>query len=148
MLAKEEFIKLVLDTQERVTVIKKALEEAAQLQKIDHERQRKVDNLVNVERNTAGAAHTFAKHALGAIKKAGGDASKVDWAAVEKEAAMESITQHKQPPKNVFDAIARHSPGMADPARQDRIQALVSTLPETQIAAPKVTRRYRGPSLG
>ena len=71
-LAKQEFVQLVMHTQERVKAIKAEREKAAEREKLDQERQRRVDDLVRVERLTAGASCTFAQHALEAIQKAGG----------------------------------------------------------------------------
>lgn len=93
--------------------------------------QLRVDDLVRVERQTAGAACTFARHALEAVRKAGGDASKVDWQEVEKSAAVESITQHRQEPADVLAAILKHSPGTVDPdpARLEKVRTFVSKFP-------------------
>ena len=63
-LAKQEFVQLVMHTQERVKAIKAEREKAAEREKLDQERQRRVDDLVRVERLTAGASCTFAQHAL------------------------------------------------------------------------------------
>ena len=147
-LAKQEFVQLVMHTQERVKAIKAEREKAAEREKLDQERQRRVDDLVRVERLTAGASCTFAQHALEAIQKAGGDASKVHWPTVEKAAVMESITQHRQQPKDVLAAIVKYSPGMVETARQEQARAFVSTLAGKEIAAPRVGKQHDGPSLG
>lgn len=147
-LAKQEFVQLVMHAQERVKAIKAEREKAAEREKLDQERQRRVDDLVRVERKTAGASCTFAQHALEAIQKAGGDASKVHWPTVEKAAVMESITQHRQQPKDVLAAIVKYSPGMVEPARQEQARAFISTLAGKEIAAPKVGKQHDGPSLG
>lgn len=120
----------------------------AEREKLDQERQRRVDDLVRVERKTAGASCTFAQHALEAIQKAGGDASKVHWPTVEKAAVIESITQHRQHPKDVLAAIVKYSPGMVEPAQQEQARAFISTLAGKEIAAPKVGKQHDGPSLG
>lgn len=147
-LAKQEFVQLVMHTQERVKAIKAEREKAAEREKLDQERQRRVDDLVRVERKTAGASCTFAQHALEAIQKAGGDASKVHWPTVEKAAVMESITQHRQQPKDVLAAIVKYSPGMVEPAQQEQARAFISTLAGKEIAAPKVGKQHDAPSLG
>ena len=147
-LAKQEFVQLFMHTQERVKAIKAEREKAAEREKLDQERQRRVDDLVRVERLTAGASCTFAQHALEAIQKAGGDASKVHWPAVEKAAVMESITQHRQQPKDVLAAIVKYSPGMVEPAQQEQARAFISTLAGKEIAAPKVGKQHDAPSLG
>ena len=146
MLSKQEFAQLVLHAQERVNVIKAEREKAAEKERLDQERQRRIDDLVRVERNTAGAAHTFAQHALEAVRKAEGDASKVEWPEVEKVSIYESIMQHRQDPKNVLSAIVKHSPGMADQLRQEKAQAFISTLAGKEIAMPKVSKQREGPS--
>jgi len=147
-LAKQEFVQLFMHTQERVKAIKAEREKAAEREKLDQERQRRVDDLVRVERKTAGASCTFAQHALEAIQKAGGDASKVHWPTVEKAAVMESITQHRQQPKDVLAAIVKYSPGMVEPAQQEQARAFISTLAGKEIAAPKVGKQHEGPSPG
>ena len=88
------------------------------------------------------------QHALEAIQKAGGDASKVHWPTVEKAAVMESITQHRQQPKDVLAAIVKYSPGMVEPAQQEQARAFISTLAGKEIAAPKVGKQHDAPSLG
>ena len=85
---------------------------------------------------------------LEAIQKAGGDASKVHWPTVEKAAVMESITQHRQQPKDVLAAIVKYSPGMVEPAQQEQARAFISTLAGKEIAAPKVGKQHDAPSLG
>jgi hypothetical protein len=49
---------------------------------------------------------------------------------------MESITQHRQQPKDVLAAIVKYSPGMVETARQEQAQAFISTLAGKEIAAP------------
>ena len=142
-----------MHAQERVKALKAEREKAAEREKLDQERQRRVDDLVRVERKTAGASCTFAQHALEAIQKAGGDASKVHWPTVEKAAVMESITQHRQQPKDVLAAIVKYSPGMVEPAQhepaqQEQARAFISTLAGKEIAAPKVGKQHDAPSLG
>lgn len=145
-LSKQEFAQLVRHAQERVEAIKAEREKAAEKERLDQERQRRIDDLVRVERNTTGAAHVFARHALGAMRKAGGDGFKVDWPEVEKAAIYESIMQHRQDPKSVLSAILKHSPGMVDQVRQDKAQAFISTLAGKEIPAPKVSKDRDGPS--
>jgi hypothetical protein len=146
-LSKQEFAQIVLHAQERVEAIKAEREKAAEKERFNQERQRRIDDLVRVERTTAGAAHAFATHALEAIRKAGGNASKVEWQQIEKVAIHESIMQHRQDPKSVLSAIIKHSPGMVDQARQDKAQAFISTLAGKEIPAPKVSKEREGPSM-
>lgn len=146
-LSKREFAQLVLQAQERVKSIKAEREKAAEKEKLDQERQRRVDDLVRVERKTAGAALTFAQHALKALQKAGGDSSKVDWPKIEAAAIHESITQHRQEPKEVLAAIVKYSPGMVEQARQEKAQELISTWAGKEIVAPTTRKQRDGPSL-
>lgn len=132
--------------QERVNAIKAEREREAEKFRATHERSRRIDDLERVERTTAGAAHTFAQHALQAIRKAGGNAFKVVWPEVEKAAIHESITQHRQDPRKVLAAIVKHSPGMVDPARQEKAREFISTWSGKEIAAPKATNGRDGPS--
>jgi hypothetical protein len=145
-LSKQEFAQIVLHAQERVEAIKAEREKAAEKERLDQERQRRIDDLVRVERNTAGAAHAFARNALAAIRKAGGDMSKVMWPEVEGVSIRESILEHRQDPKSVLAAIVKYSPGMVDQERQDKVQAFISTLAGKEIPAPKVSKEREGPS--
>ena len=145
-LAKQEFAQLVRHAQERVNAIKAEREKEAEKYRTDHERSRRIDDLGRVERTTAGAAHTFAQHALKAIEKAGGDVSKVEWEKVEAVAIRESIMQHSQDPRKVLAAIVKHSPVMVDQARQEKAREFISTLTRKEIAAPRVSKEREGPS--
>ncbi len=145
-LSKQEFAQLVLHAQERVEAIKAEREKAAEKERFNQERQRRIDDLVRVERTTAGAAHAFATNALEAIRKAGGNASKVEWPEVEKVTIYKSIMEHRQDPKSVLSAIVKYSPGMVDQVRQDKVQAFISTLAGKEIPAPKVSKEREGPS--
>jgi hypothetical protein len=145
-LSKQEFAQLVLHAQERVEAIKVERAKAAERENLDQEKQRRIDDLVRVERNTAGAARAFAQNALEAIRKASGNSSKVDWPEVEKVTIYEAIMEHRQDPKSVLSAIVKHSPGMVDQARQDKAQAFISTLAGKEISAPRISKGLDGPS--
>lgn len=145
-LAKQEYAQLVRHAQERVNAIKAEREKEAEKYRTDHERSRRIDDLGRVERTTAGAAHTFAQHALKAVEKAGGDVSKVEWEKVEAVAIHESIMQHRQDPKRVLAAIVKHSPGMVDQVRQEKVQELISTWRGKEITMPNMTKQQEGPS--
>lgn len=145
-LAKQEYAQLVRHAQERVNAIKAEREKEAEKYRTDHERSRRIDDLGRVERTTAGAAHTFAQHALKAVEKAGGDVSKVEWEKVEAVAIRELIMQHRQDPRKVLAAIVKHSPGMVDQARQEKAREFISTWSGKEIAAPKATKERDGPS--
>jgi hypothetical protein len=147
-LAKQEFAQLVRHAQERVNAIKAEREKEAEKYRTDHERSRRIDDLGRVERTTAGAAHTFAQHALKAVEKAGGDVSKVEWEKVEAVAIRESIMQHRQDPKKVLAAIVKHSPGMVDQARQEKAREFISTWSGKEISRPKMSNEREGPSIG
>lgn len=145
-LSKQEFAQLVFHAQERVNTIKAEREKAAEKERVDQERQRRVDDLVRGERNTGVAARTFAQHALKAIQKVGGDASKVEWPEVEKIAIYELIMQRRQDPQNVLAVIVKHSPGMVDQVRQEKAQAFISKLAGNEILVPKISKQREGPS--
>lgn len=148
-LSKQEFAQLVLHAQDRVEAIKAEREKAAEKERVDQERQRRIDDLVRVERNTAGAAHAFAQHALAAIRKAGGDASKVMWPEVEGVSIRESLLEHRQDPKSVLSVITKYSPGMVDQARQEKLEAVISRLVGKEIdriSNMKPSKQWEGPS--
>lgn len=145
-LAKQEYAQLVRHAQERVNAIKAEREKEAEKYRTDHERSRRIDDLGRVERTTAGAAHTFAQHALKAVEKAGGDVSKVEWEKVEAVAIRELIMQHRQDPRKVLAAIVKHSPGMVDQVRQEKVQELISTWRGKEITMPNMTKQQEGPS--
>jgi hypothetical protein len=146
-LSKQEYAQLVRHAQERVNAIKAERERDAEKYRTDHERSRRIDDLVRVERTSAGPAHTFAQHALRAIGKAGGDMSKVEWKEVEATASRESIMEHNQDPKKVLAAIVKHSPGMADQGRQKKAQEFISTRNGKEISPPKAKKERDGPSM-
>jgi hypothetical protein len=145
-LSKQEYAQLVRHAQERVNAIKAEREREAEKYRTIHERSRRIDDLVRVERSSAGPAHTFAQHALRAIGKAGGDMSKVEWKEVEAAAVHESITQRREDPKKVVAALIKHSPGMVDQVRQDKARELISTWSGKEISASRVNKERDGPS--
>lgn len=91
---------------------------------------RRVEALPEVERKRAGAALTFAGHALAAIQEAGGDASRVDWAAVEMVASEESLVNNGQEPDRVVAAILLYSPGQVSQVHHERVRQMVARLSE------------------
>jgi hypothetical protein len=145
-LSKQEYAQLVRHAQERVNAIKAEREREAENYRTNYERSRRIDDLVRVERTSTGPARTSAQHALRAIGKAGGDMSKVEWKEVEATASRESITQHRQDPKKVLAAIAKHSPGMADQVRQEKAQKVISSWKEKEISALDINNQREGPS--
>lgn len=146
-LSKQEYAQLVRHAQERVNAIKAEREREAENYRTSHERSRRIDDLVRVERTSAGPAHTFAQHALRAIGKAGGDMSKVDWKEVEATASRESIMEKNQDPKKVLAAIVKHSPGMADPVRQEKALEVISTLNGKKISTSRGSKERDGRSM-
>lgn len=110
------------------------------------EAQKRIDALERVFKQTAGAAHEFAANGLEAIKKAGGDASKVQWGKVEAATIRNAIGQNGQSPESVVEAIQKHSPGRVNPADQQELRKIV------EMAAPDLQKQYEkahdgGPSL-
>lgn len=145
-LSKQEYAQLVRHAQERVNAIKAERERDAEKYRTDHERSRRIDDLVRVERTSAGPAHTFAQHALRAIGKAGGDMSKVEWKEVEATASRESIMENNQDPKKVLAAILKHSPGMVDPVRQEKVRELISNWATKKISSSELNKKMEGPT--
>jgi len=99
----------------------------AENDRIETERQRRVDSLPNLVKTKAGAVLVFAQNALEAIKAKAGNWKAVDWATVEKQAASEAVNQHRQPPAAVADAVLRHSPNHADKT-EAQIKAVVDNV--------------------
>ena len=145
-LSKQEYAQLVRHAQERVNAIKAEREREAENYRTNYERSRRIDDLVRVERTSAGPARIFAQHALRAIGKAGGDMSKIEWKEVEATASRESIMEHNQDPKKVLAAIVKHSPGMVDQARQDKAREFIATWSGKEVAVRKVAKERDGPS--
>lgn len=87
-------------------------------------------------KDTAGAAYTFWRLSNEAIKNANGNASEVDWRAVEEATIFESIGEHEQSPQEVFDVLCKHSPGAATKTRQ---QALHEIIIDSKNGAPTLT---------
>ena len=77
------------------------------------EKLHRIDALPELDSRGTGAAKTFARHALEAIQKAGGEFEKVDWDAVENSAKKESRYEHHQPMYEIAKAIMKHSPKRA-----------------------------------
>jgi hypothetical protein len=98
---------------------------SAEREKIDQERRRRIADLAQVERNTAGAAYTFARNALEAIRKAGGDADRVDWRLIEARAIVQALSESGQDEASVIGAINRHSPERVDPASHQEVKDAV-----------------------
>lgn len=100
------------------------------------EAQKRIDALESLFKQSAGAAHEFAANGLEAIKKAGGDASKVQWGKVEAATIRNAIGQHGQSPDSVVEAIQKHSPGRVNTADQEELRKTV------ELFAPDLKKQY------
>lgn len=98
------------------------------------ELQRRVDALPTAEGHLVGPAYTIAAHSLDAIRAAGGDAGKVDWPAVERAAAIESLS-YGQSPQDVQEGLLQHSPGAVSVKRQSELRGMVEELVVTPSPA-------------
>lgn len=137
ILDKDEFVELVMGTQERVQAIKAKREKVAEQEKLSQERQRRINDLTRVERKMAGANRTFAAHALCAINSQADDTSKVDWEAVERQTMIDSIGKYGQSVESVTKAILMHSPLRVDPASHGELQNTVNR------HAPQLESQYK-----
>lgn len=72
-----------------------------------------------------GAEYTFGVRAATALREAGGDASIIDWEAVETKTVIEAIGRHGQSAENVTKALLTHSPLRADPASHDELRRTI-----------------------
>lgn len=139
-LAKQEFFDLVQHAQERVKAIKADKEKMQERLKTEQERKRRVDDLVRVERKTIGASRTLAQHALAAIEQEGGKPELVEWGKVERAATLEALEEKLQSPREVLSALIQYSPGMVEPACQEKARQLVSKMTGKELALPMPSR--------
>jgi hypothetical protein len=137
-LARQEFLELVANAQERVKTIKAEQIRDQKRLKMDQERQRRIKDLERVASKTVGASRTFAKHALEAIEQAGGKAQLVAWRQVEKTTAMEALREGRQTPRDVLAALATYSPGLVDPGGQEAARAYLSKLAGKELTPVRV----------
>lgn len=117
---------------------------------IDAEKQRRVEALAELVRKAAGAALTFAQHAIAAIKAKAGQWRLVDWHQVEGAATHETVQVNGQSQVSAVKAVLDHSPGQVGTA-PERAKAFV----EQAMAMDKAkgikpepeppSQRYRGP---
>jgi hypothetical protein len=84
--------------------------------------------------HSMGPSFTLAKHSMKALQKSAPD--KVKWDEVHKKTIVESIENHGQDPDEVFDAIAKFSPGAVDPTVQVKLRAAIDAI------APELSKRY------
>ena len=85
----------------------------------------------------SGAEHTFGIEAAAALKNADGNASKVDWEAVERETMVKSIGRYGQSTESVIKAILIHSPLRVDSASHVELQNTVNR------HAPQLEKQYQ-----
>ncbi|MNU29076.1 hypothetical protein D3C71_175230 [compost metagenome] len=84
--------------------------------------------------HSMGPSFTLAKHSLKALQKSAPE--RVNWDEVHKKTVIESIQTHGQDPDEVFDAIAKFSPGAIDESVQEKLRTAIEAL------APELTKRY------
>ena len=97
-----------------------------------------------------GAEHTFGVLAATALREADGNASKIDWKALEAKTMVRSIGRHGQSAENVTKALLAHSPARVDPNSHDQLRRMI------QANTPQLEARYQqraegkqqGPELG
>ena len=90
--------------------------------------QRRVDALPSTEAHLVGPAYHVAAHALDAIRAAAGDAGKVDWPAVERAAAIESLSYKQNSAQEVLDGLLTHSPGAVTAERRAALKIMIDEL--------------------
>ena len=86
-----------------------------------------------------------------ALREAGGDASKIDWNAVETKTVIESMGRHGQSAENVTKALLAHSPLRADPASHDQLRNTIrhnAPQLEAKYQQDREAKQERGPRLG
>lgn len=84
--------------------------------------------------HSMGPSFTLAKHSIKALQKSAPD--KVNWDEVHKKTVIESIESHGQDPDEVFDAIAKFSPGAIAESVKQKLRSTIDAL------APDLTKRY------
>jgi hypothetical protein len=110
--------------------------EVARVASIEAEAARRVQGVQKLLQS-GGAEHTFGVRAATALKEAGGDASRVDWKAVETRAVIESMGRHGQSAENVTKALLAHSPLRADPASHAQLRDTI------KLNAPQLEAKYQ-----
>lgn len=123
--------------------------EVARIAQVEAEAARRVQGIQKLLQR-GGAEHTFGVVAATALREVDGDASKIDWKALEAKTIVQSIGRHGQSAENVTTALLKHSPGRADPATHEQLRRFI------QKNTPQLEERYqqrteekqRGPELG
>lgn len=113
------------EVRERAEKARQQAAEAARRVEVGQEREKRLAGLQGLLQR-GGAAHTLGVKAAEALRKVGGDPSKVDWNGVEAQTIGESMVKHGQSAESVIEAINRHSPGRADPASHQEIRDAVT----------------------
>lgn len=108
---------------------------ARQAAKIEAEAARRVDGIQKLLQ-LAGAEYAFGLLATEALREAGGNASGVDWKAVETCAVIEAMGRHGQSAENVTKALLTHSPLRADPATHVQLRNTIN------LNAPQLEAQY------
>lgn len=110
--------------------------EVARVASIEAEASKRVHGVQKLLQR-GGAEHTFGVRAATALREAGGDASKVDWNAVETKTVIESMGRHGQSAESVTKALLTHSPLRADPASHDQLRRTI------QLNAPQLEAKFK-----
>lgn len=110
--------------------------EVARVASIEAEAARRVQGVQKLLQR-GGAEHTFGVRAATALREAGGDASRVDWKAVETRAVIEAMGRHGQSAENVTKALLAHSPLRADPASHAQLRDTI------KLNAPQLEAKYQ-----
>jgi hypothetical protein len=84
--------------------------------------------------HSMGPSFTLAKHSMKALQKSAPE--KVNWDEIHKKTVVESIQTHGQDPDEVFEAIAKFSPGAIDEGVQAKLRTAIDAL------APDLTKQY------
>jgi len=84
----------------------------------------------------AGVEYNFGLKAVAALKDVSGDASKIDWKALQLAVARESIGCDGQSAENVSKALLKHSPACADPANQAELKEWI------KVRGPQLEAAY------
>lgn len=110
--------------------------EVARVAKIEAEAARRVECIQKLLQR-GGAEHTFGVRAATALREAGGNASKIDWNAVETKTVIESMGRHGQSAENVTKALLEHSPLRADPASHAQLRDTI------KLNTPQLEAKYQ-----
>lgn len=119
--------------------------------RVEAEKQRRVDRLAELATKAAGAVLTFAQHAVAAIKAKAGQWRQVEWNQVESAAMREAIGENGQSRVAAATAILDHSPGKVGIDAKTREAVLTRARADDAAHGlkPEPERsRPQGPSMG